>query len=115
MAALLRRSRLYRGCCGAAVDRRLRRDQQDAARSLRQLVASILTPDSWFLTPGVVAERSVGRRRSAARRAGGIGSANADMSSDNEGEKPSRRKSKGSCARLIRAGLAGPLRRGREP
>jgi hypothetical protein len=37
------------------------------------------------------------------------------MSSVNEGEKPSRRKSKGSCARLIRAGLAGPLRRGRKP
>lgn len=35
---------------------------------------------------------------------GGIGSANADMSSDKEGEMPSRRKTKGSCARLIRAG-----------
>src|SRR6266478_7294584 len=62
-----------------------------------------------------VAERSVGRRRWHASAAGGIGSANADMSSDNEGERPSRRKSKGSCARLIRAGLAGPLRRGRKP
>eukprot|EP01024_Parvocaulis_polyphysoides_P061873 TRINITY_DN691_c1_g1_i3.p3 TRINITY_DN691_c1_g1~~TRINITY_DN691_c1_g1_i3.p3 ORF type:complete len:100 (+),score=4.79 TRINITY_DN691_c1_g1_i3:70-369(+) len=30
------------------------------------------------------------------------------MSSDKEGENPSRRKSKGSCARSIRAGLAGP-------
>ena len=37
------------------------------------------------------------------------------MSSVNAGEKPARRKSKGSCARLIRAGLAGPLRRGRKP
>jgi hypothetical protein len=37
------------------------------------------------------------------------------MSSVNEGENPSRRKSKGSCARSIRAGLAGPLRRGRKP
>ena len=94
---------------------RLRRDQQDAAGSLRQLVAFILIPDSWFLTPGVVAERSVGRRRWRASAAGGIGSANADMSSDKQREKRCRRKSKGSCARLIRAGLAGPLRRGREP
>jgi hypothetical protein len=36
------------------------------------------------------------------RGPGGIGSENADMSSDKEGEKPSRRKSKGSSARLIR-------------
>src|SRR5438874_9053699 len=97
------------------MDRRLRRDQQDVAGSPRQLVAFILTPDSWFLTPGAVAERSVGRRRRPVRGAGGIGSANADMSSVNEGENPSRRKSKGSCARSIRAGLAGPLRRGRKP
>ena len=34
--------------------------------------------------------------------AGGvIGSENVDMSSDNEGERPSRRKSKGSCLKLI--------------
>ena len=39
---------------------------------------------------------------------GGIGSANADMSSDKEGEMPSRRKPKGSCARLIRAGESAP-------
>ena len=38
------------------------------------------------------------------RGSGGIGSENADMSSDKECEKHSRRKSKGSCARLIRAG-----------
>ena len=37
-----------------------------------------------------------------------MASANADMSSDKEGERPSRRKSKGSCAMLISAGLAGP-------
>src|SRR5512135_1193588 len=51
-----------------------------------------------------VAERSVRQRRSAGRPAGGIGSANADMSSEQECERHSRRKSKGSCARLIRAG-----------
>jgi hypothetical protein len=39
---------------------------------------------------------------------GEIRSENADMSSDKEGERPSRRKTKGSCAMLISAGLAGP-------
>ena len=39
---------------------------------------------------------------------GEIRSENVDMSSDKEGERPSRRKSKGSCAMLISAGLAGP-------
>ncbi len=38
---------------------------------------------------------------------GGIGSANADMSSDKESEKLSRRKPKVSCATLIGAGLVG--------
>jgi len=56
----------------------------------------------------VVAERSVSLRRSTVRLAGGIGSENVDMSSDKEGERPSRRKSKGSCVKLICAGLAGP-------
>ena len=32
---------------------------------------------------------------------GEIGSENVDMSNDKEGEKPSRRKSKGSCLKLI--------------
>ncbi len=39
---------------------------------------------------------------------GGIGSENADMSNDKECERHSRRKTKGSCPMLIRAGLAGP-------
>lgn len=51
-----------------------------------------------------VAERSVSLRSHLVMGGGGIGSANADMSSDKEGEMPSRRKTKGSCARLIRAG-----------
>ena len=42
------------------------------------------------------------------RDAGGIRSANADMSNDKGGEKPPRRKSKVSCSMLIRAGLVGP-------
>ena len=55
-----------------------------------------------------VAERSVSLRRVSVSEPGGIGSKNADMSSDKEGERPSRRKSKGSCVKLICAGLAGP-------
>lgn len=35
------------------------------------------------------------------RTSGGIGSENVDMSNDKEGEKPSRRKTKGSCLKLI--------------
>ena len=52
----------------------------------------------------VVGERSLGLRRCAARHAGGIGSANADMSNDNGGENPPRRKTKGSCATFVGAG-----------
>ena len=48
------------------------------------------------------------RRRCSGRNAGGSGSENADMSNDKPGEKPGRRKPKVSCARVIRAGLAGP-------
>ena len=40
--------------------------------------------------------------------AGGIRSANADISNDNGSEKLPRRKTKGSCATLIDAGLVGP-------
>jgi hypothetical protein len=41
------------------------------------------------------------------RTSGGIGSANADMSNEKECERHSRRKSKGSCVKLICAGLVG--------
>ena len=60
------------------------------------------------LCAGMVEERSVRLRRHAVRHAGGIGSENADMSNDNAGEKPARRKPKVSCATLIGAGLVGP-------
>jgi len=56
----------------------------------------------------MVEERSVSRRRCAVRHAGGIRSANADMSNDKRGERPLRRKPKVSCATLIGAGLVGP-------
>jgi hypothetical protein len=51
-----------------------------------------------------VGERSVSLRRRIVRSAGDIGSANADMSSDKQGEKPCRRKPKVSCATFIGAG-----------
>jgi len=51
-----------------------------------------------------VEERSVSQRRWIVKSAGGIRSANADISNDNVGEKPTRRKSKDSCATLIGAG-----------
>jgi hypothetical protein len=52
----------------------------------------------------MVEERSVSLRRCSVRDAGGIGSENADISNENAGEKPARRKSKVSCATLIGAG-----------
>ena len=52
----------------------------------------------------MVGERSVSLRRCVERHAGGIRSANADMSNDKAGERPARRKSKVSCATLIDAG-----------
>ncbi len=56
----------------------------------------------------MVGERSVNLRRYFVKNTGDIRSANADMSNDNEGEKPSRRKPKVSCSTLIGAGLVGP-------
>jgi hypothetical protein len=52
----------------------------------------------------VVGERSVSLRRWLERAAGGIRSANADMSSVKGGEKPPRRKPKVSCSKFIGAG-----------
>ena len=52
----------------------------------------------------LVGERSVSLRRWFVRTAGGIGSANADMSSDKGSEKLPRRKPKVSCATFIGAG-----------
>ena len=56
----------------------------------------------------MVEERSVGRRRRVVKPAGGIGSANADMSNDQASEKLARRKPKVSCATVIGAGSVGP-------
>ena len=49
----------------------------------------------------VVGERSVSLRRCLVKDAGGIRSANADMSSDKAGEKPARRKRKVFYATFI--------------
>jgi hypothetical protein len=56
----------------------------------------------------MVEERSVSLRRCVVKHAGGIRSANADMSSDKGSEKLPRRKTKGSYATLIDVGLVGP-------
>ena len=52
----------------------------------------------------MVGERSVGLRRQSVRVAGGIRSANADMSSDKGSEKLPRRKPKVSYATFIGVG-----------
>ena len=52
----------------------------------------------------MVGERSVGLRRCVVKHAGGIRSANVDMSSDKAGEKPARRKPKVSYATFIGVG-----------
>ena len=59
----------------------------------------------------MVGERSVGLRRCIVRYAGGIRSANVDMSSDKAGEKPARRKPKVSCATFIGEGESAPKAR----
>ena len=48
------------------------------------------------------------------RVAGGIRSANADISNDKAGEKPARRKTKGSLSNVNRGRVSRPLRRGRK-
>jgi hypothetical protein len=55
-----------------------------------------------------VGERSVSLRRRIVKSAGGIRSANADMSSDKQSEKLCRRKPKVSYATFIGVGLVGP-------
>ena len=55
----------------------------------------------------VVGERSVSLRRWFERTAGGIRSANADMSNVKAGEKPARRKPKVSCSTFIRSSEQG--------
>ena len=60
----------------------------------------------------MVGERSVSLRRCVEKHAGGIRSANADMSNVKAGEKPARRKPKVSCSTFIdgnQVNIPGPL------
>ena len=57
--------------------------------------------------PMMVGERTSCLRSRTVRSGGGPGSAYADMSNNNTGENPVRRKPKDSCARMFRAGLVG--------
>ena len=87
------------------------------------LVESVCAEDStglsWMPKLGVhtqvcaVEERCVSLRRCVEKHAGGITSANADMSNDKEGERPSRRKPKVSSRNVHRRRVSRPLRRGR--
>ena len=54
---------------------------------------------------GVVGEHCLSRRSVSESTRGGMTRAAAGMSSDKLGENPNRRKPKGSCTRLVRAGL----------
>ena len=71
----------------------------------------LYTESTKYVLNILVEERSVGCRRYIEKYIGDIRSANADMSNDNMGEKPIRRKSKVSCSTLIGAGLVGPKMR----
>ncbi len=59
--------------------------------------APCLLPSPTGKHGGVALSVKPGRKPSG----GEIGSENVDMSSDKQGEKPCRRKSKGSCLKLI--------------
>ncbi|EKD24255.1 MAG: hypothetical protein ACD_81C00068G0001 [uncultured bacterium] len=57
---------------------------------------------------GVVGEHSQGTEGSSVRRTGALGRENVGMSNHNDGEKPSRRKTKVSSAMAINGGLGDP-------
>ena len=63
---------------------------------------------------GMVGEHCSSLRRYTVRSAGGPARAYVDTSSENEGEKPSRRKPKVSCSKVNLLRVSRPLRRGRE-
>ena len=54
-----------------------------------------------------VGEHSTQRRSRLVRDGGACGSENVGISNDKTGEKPVRRKPKGSCSTLIGTGLVG--------
>jgi hypothetical protein len=63
---------------------------------------------------GMVGEHCSSLRRYTVRSAGGPARAYVDTSSENEGEKPSRRKPKVSCSKVNLLRVSRSLRRGRE-
>jgi hypothetical protein len=63
---------------------------------------------------GVVGEHCSSLRRYTVRSAGGPARAYVDTSSENGGEKPSRRKPKVSCSKVNLLRVSRSLRRGRE-
>ena len=65
-------------------------------------IAPRLFSERWADCPSYVTEALVLTVKPGCKASGGeIRSENVDMSSDKEGERPSRRKSKGSCLKLI--------------
>jgi hypothetical protein len=108
VVSLCERSRLPRRQNGDGLAQLLRANPAHAdeaagecSTAFRSLITDNRSPD------GSGAFRIAGEG-TAARGPGGFGSANADMSNDKHCERQCRRKSKGSCVKLIFAGLAGP-------
>jgi hypothetical protein len=63
--------------------------------AFRDIAPCVLSTARWIEHAGLSVKP--GRKASG----GEIGSENVDMSSDKQGERPCRRKSKGSCLKLI--------------
>jgi len=80
------------------------------ARKRRTISSSVLCP----LSSDAVGEHCGRLRRRTVRSVGGSARAYVDTSSDNEGEKPSRRKPKVSCSQVNLLRVSRLLRRGRE-
>jgi hypothetical protein len=65
-------------------------------------IASCVLSVGWAICPSHGDEHAKLSVKPGCKASGGeIRSENVDMSSDKEGERPSRRKSKGSCLKLI--------------
>ena len=103
--------------------RRVSGNIQDARRIVQKLEIvlpkarqrqTILTSVLCLLISDAVGEHCSCLRRRTERSAGGPARAYVDTSSDNEGEKPSRRKPQVSCSQVNLLRVSRLLRRGRE-
>ena len=83
---------------------------QNSSRKREIILSSVLC----LLVSGMVGEHCGRLRRRTVRSVGGSTRAYVDTSSDNEGEKPSRRKPKVSCSQVNLLRVSRLLRRGRE-